>query len=498
MKSYTLNCVNRKKMTIAKLLIVSLIAGLLAGCTVTQDYERPQIDVPQDWRISYHAAADLADTVWWEQFKDETLNKLISTALNDNKDLRIAIARVERFAGRMQASQAGYYPQVGYGGDVSRSQQSLERATPLGPFTERINSNYQAVFGIGWELDVWGRIKRSTEAARADLLAAEEGRRAVVLTLVSTLASSYVELLSLDSQLQISRRTMASREEWVRIFETKSKGGQISELELAQVRSAFEEVAVTIPALERRIAQQENYISLLLGSNPGLIERDNTLEKLIMPEVPQGIPSDLLIRRPDILQSEQRLIAANARIGVTRTQYFPTISLTGLLGFVSTDLSNFLQGSSNLWEYGVGLNGPLFTGGRIEGEIIQSEALYQQLLYHYLQTIQTAFSEVNDSLIAIKKQKEQLVVEKRHVLVLNDYIRYSQSRYDTGYTPYITVLDAQRRLYAAEIKYSQTQNNIFSALVSLYKAMAGGWLTKADQLILPLNEVVNINQLILK
>ncbi len=370
---------------IRKFLSTLALIGLISGCTVTKDYEAPPIDIPTDWRtpfqelsekegadtssnISIQTAANYADTAWWEQFEDPKLNELISTALNENKDLRIAMARVEEFAARMQSTQADYYPQLAYGGNAYRDQRSLEKATPLSLRSERINSNYNATVGVGWEIDLWGRIKRSNEAAQADFLAVEEGRRAIILSLVSTLVQGYIDLLSLDSQLEISLKTLDARGEWLEHFEIKSRGGQISDLELAQVRAAYEEIAVIIPSLESRIAQQENFISVLLGSNPIAIERENTLQKLTQPEIPQGLPSELLKRRPDILQSEQWLISANARMGVVQTQYYPTISLTGALGYASTELSNLFTGSANFYSFGAGLAGPIFNGGRIKGE----------------------------------------------------------------------------------------------------------------------------------
>lgn len=481
-------------------LSILLLVSLISGCTVTKNYQPPPVEVPSGWRVSHGIALNLnedkdptkiseknasilADTAWWEKFNDTTLNNLITTALNKNKDLRIAIANVEKFTWRTQVAKSGYYPQVGYTGGAYRDQSSLNRARPLFLREDRINDNYEGAVGVNWELDLWGRIKRANEVARADLLSAEEGKRAVILTLVSTLAQSYIDLLRLDSQLEISKRTLAVRLEWVKLFEKKSEGGQVSDLELAQVRSAYQEVAVDIKPLELRIAQQENFISVLLGDNPKTIDRKKILEELKMPEVPQGLPSDLLKRRPDILQEEQNLIAENAKIGIVQTQYYPRISLTGLLGYASKELSNFITGSSNFWSYGAGLAGPLYTGGRIKGEVFMAKAQYEQSVNQYLKTILNAFREVNDSLIALKKLKEEQEEEKKHLTILTDYINFAQSRFETGYTEYLTVLDSQRQLYRAEMNYAQTQSQSFIALVNLYKVMGGGWVTKAEELI---------------
>ncbi len=482
-----------------KLPIIVLIF-MISGCSVTKDYVSPEIDIPSDWRFSQEPSTDqpnekkattipveqatiLADAAWWEGFGDDDLNNLIKIALNENKDLRIAVSNVEEFNWRLKSSKSFYYPQFGYGAAAYQDQRSLETAIPLHQQAERVNGNYEASFGFNWEVDIWGRIKRANEAARADLLSVEESKRAVVLTLVSTLIENYVELLSLDSQLDVTKKTLDSRNEWVKVFEIKSKGGQISDLELVQVKSAYEEIAVRVAPLERRIALQENLISVLLGRNPKKINRNAGFDTLTMPDVPTGLPSDLLKRRPDILQDEQRLIAANARVGVVSTQYYPSFSLTGLLGFASTELSNFLQGSSNLWAYGLGLSGPLYTGGRIKGEVQQAKAQYDQVLNLYLKTVQNAFKEVNDSLISLAKLKEQREIQKRHLSTLNEYLRFAQSRYDSGYTPYITVMDSQRQLYRAEISFIQTKSQVLKELVNLYKAMGGGWVTKAEDLI---------------
>ena len=469
----------RKEFQIQRHLLFLILGILILGCAITQDYQRPQVDIQQRWRVDYQEAEALANTAWWENFQDPVLNELIKTALSENKDLRIASARVEEFENRLQATQSGLYPQIYYGGSASRYQESMERVIPLPDDIDRINYNFQAMLNLNWELDIWDRIRGKTDAARAEVLSTEEARQGVILTLVSAVANSYFELLCLDRQLKISLKTMASREDWLLLFEDKKKGGQISELELTQVRSAYEQTATSIPILELRIPLQENSLSVLLGRNPGPIKRGKTLDTLAMPKIPQGIPSDLLVRRPDIRQSEQNLIAANARIGVARTKYFPSLSLTGLYGYNSTESSELFQSSANIWDASAGVIGSIFTGGRIKSEIRQTEARYRQLLNEYQSTIQTAFREVNDSLVSIQKLRELLVIEARHISVLKDYAYFARSSYDAGYSSYLAVLDSERDLYAAEIRYAQTQKDLFSAMVNTYKAMGGGWMTKA-------------------
>lgn len=477
--------ISRRKRNISRCLLVCvLLLGMISGCALTQDYHRPQMDIPQNWRVDYEAAADMANTAWWEQFQDPVLNELIKTALNENNDLRVAVANVEEFEGRLQAAQSGFYPQIDYWNFLSRDSQSRKRSTPaLARGLDRINSSYQAHLNISWELDLWGRVRRSTEAARADLLSAEAGRQAVILSLVSAVASGYINLLNLDKQLEISRRTLVSREEWLRLFEKKFKGGQVSSMELAQAKSAYEQAAGYIPQLKLQITTQENSLSVLLGRFPGTIKRGKTLDMLVIPQVPQGIPSDLLEQRPDIRQSEQNLIAANARIGIVKTQYFPNITLTGIFGYASLALSDLLRGSANLWQTGVGAVGHIFSGGRIKGEILQAEAKQQQLLNEYFSTIKTAFKEVNDSLVTIQRLRELLEIQVRHIDALKDYNHFSRSRYDAEFSSYLEVQNAEADLFAAEIRYAQTLNDIFIAMVNIYKALGGGWVAKTDQQI---------------
>jgi multidrug efflux system outer membrane protein len=290
-----------------------------------------------------------------------------------------------------------------------------------------------------------------------------------------------VTLRQLDRQLEVSRETLESRAESLRLFEVKFTGGVVSELQLAQVRTEYEQAAAAIPPLERRIALTENALSVLLGRNPGAIPRGKGIDQLIQPPVPEGVPSMLLARRPDIRAAEQNLIAANARIGVARAQYFPTISLTGLFGYASEQLGEVLQNSANLWNIGGSALGPIFTGGGISGQVRASEAVQRQALVAYLQTVQTAFREVDDALVSVQKSREQLVAEGRRVAALAEYARLAKLRYDEGYASYIEVLDAQRFLFDAELQYVAVQGDVYASLVSTYKAMGGGWIIEAQR-----------------
>jgi outer membrane protein, multidrug efflux system len=465
---------------------IALIAAL-AGCAVGPDYERPVVEAPPAYRFEDAQARDTANTAWWTQFGDKQLEQLIGIALAESKDVLIAAARVEEFYGRYGAQRGQQFPQVGVQAEGGRQRQS-RASNPLFqtlPGSELTNEFWSLDLGVSFELDLWGRLRRGTEAARADLLAVEENRRTVILTLVSAVATSYVNLLNLDRQLEISRETVRTRADSLRIFERRFKGGTISEIELQQVRSEYETALAAVPALEKQLAQQESNLSVLLGRNPGRIGRGGTLDKLALPAVPAGLPSELLERRPDIRQAEQQLVAANARIGVAKAAYFPTISLTGLVGVASADLSNLFSSDARTWSFGGSVSQPIFTGGTLSGQLAASEAQQKQALYSYQRAIQTAFGEVENSLVDQAKTREQLAAQTRQVEALARYAYLARLRYDNGYTSYIEVLDSERSLFQAQIQLAQTQGQLYFALINLYKALGGGWVDEADRLAAP-------------
>jgi multidrug efflux system outer membrane protein len=322
--------------------------------------------------------------------------------------------------------------------------------------------------------------QKLSNPARAQLFSTEEARRTVVLTLVSAVATAYVDIRALDKQLEITKNTARTRKETLDLFQLRFEKGIISEVDLSQAQSEYEDAMARIPAIERAIGQRENALSVLLGRNPGPIPRGLTIDELLLPEVPAGVPSDLLEQRPDIRRAEQELIAANARIGVAKSLYFPTISLTGALGTVSTSLSDLFTGPARTWNFGASANIPIFTAGRIGGEVRASEALKKQALYGYQQAIQNGFREVDDALIDRSKSKERLDALERQVKALENYARLARLRYDEGYTDYLEVLDAERSLFNVELTHTDSQNNLFRSLINIYKSMGGGWVEKAE------------------
>ncbi|MFZ5570230.1 MAG: efflux transporter outer membrane subunit [Thermodesulfobacteriota bacterium] len=456
-----------------------LVMVVSAGCAVGPDYQRPQVNTPDKWRFEYQDAKDFTNTAWWRQFNDPVLDELVTAALKENADILIAAARVEQYLGYYGGTRSALFPQIGAGAIGARERYSQAGRTPLPAGVSAVDNTFQGLISAGWEMDIWGRLRRETEAARADLLASEEARNAVVLTVVAAVANTYIDLRSLDRELEITRQTAVTRGETYALFKERFDSGIISELELSQVRSEYEKALATIPRIEKSILQTENALGILLGRNPAPITRGRDIDTLTIPAVPAGIPSDLLERRPDIRLAEAQLIAANARIGAAKAQYFPSIALTGFAGAVSADFGDLFTGPAGVWNYGAQATVPIFTAGRIVGSVQASEAVQQQALARYRQAIQNSFREVDDALIDQRKSLEEFQAQSRQVDALKDYARLARMRFDEGYTSYIEVLDADRSLFNEQLNYTQIQAGLLRSLVSLYKAMGGGWVVEA-------------------
>jgi len=465
-----------------KALATLCLAALLAGCTVGPDYVRPTVDSPPAWRIDATQAADLANTRWWQQFDDPALNQLIDEALRNNRDLLIAAARVEQFIGQLQTTQAQFYPQIGYGVDASRNRSSRVGVPPLAAGADPYSTLYKGALSAQWQVDLFGRVRRQSEAAQAQLYASEQGRRAVVLSLTTSVAASYIALRGLDRQLEIAQATAANLADTQRIFTLRFKGGVISQVELEQVNSQFEQAQAAIPGLELQIAAQENLISTLLGRNPGPIARGRGIEQVLPPAVPGGLPSTLLERRPDILQAEQELISANANIGVAQSLYFPDLTLTGILGSTSAALSDFLGSGSLAWAVTAGLAGPIFTFGSIEGQVLSAEARQREALANYQRIVLIALRETNDALTGTVKKRGEAAAQMRRVVSLREFARLSTLRFNNGYADYLEVLYAQNELFAVELAAVRTQVEAYTYIVNVYGAMGGGWVDEAAQL----------------
>ena len=452
-----------------------LTVCVLSGCMIGPDYRGPDVAIPPGWRMINGEPTAIINEQWWRQFNDQQLDRLIEIALAENLDIAIAVARVEEARALVAVSRAAFFPQVGASTSAGRARSSTG-TTPVPPGVSATNNFYSAVLDASFELDFWGRLRRATEAARAVLLSTEYAEQVVRLALVSQVAQSYFDLRNLDLQLDIARGTLASREEALRLVTKRFQGGVVSELDLRQAESEAAVAAAAVPNLEQQIVQRENELSILLGRNPEDITRGGGVFEAAIPEVPVGLPSTLLVRRPDILAAEKSLVAANARIGAARAAYFPRLSLTGLLGVESTELSDWFSRGSRVWQVTGGLAAPIFTAGRIGAEVETASAQQQQALYDYLRTIQTGFREVEDSLIAARKIREQQAAQDRQVQALQRTLRLATLRYENGYSSFLEVLDAQRSLFSAELQQVQLQRARLGAIVNLYKALGGGWV----------------------
>ena len=459
------------------------IAAVLSGCVVVgPDYSRPTIDAPATYRETDPTARTLVDLAWWKQFGDPVLDSLVTEAVASNYSVKVALANVDAASAILMQQRSALYPQVGYQGKgqhLNLTNQSEINGVQLGSTAPTTQTTYSLMLSASWELDLWGRIRRLSESAQANILANDAARRAVVLSLVGSVANAYLQLRSLDEQLAIARRTLGTYAESVRLFELQFKYGQISLLTLEQSRSQYEAAAAVIPQLENSIAVTENSLSALLGRNPGPIARGKTLTELIPPTVPTGLPSQLLEQRPDIVAAEQQLISANALIGAAKALYFPSISLTGGLGASSNQLSNLISGGKITTALGANFTGPLFTGGLITGQVNQAQAQQQAAMFNYRSVVQSAFSDVNNALVGRIKLSEQVKAEKQRVMALSETLRLSTLRYDGGYTDYLSVLYAQQQLFPAELAYAQDLGQSLAAVVKVYLAMGGSWVDAA-------------------
>ena len=465
-----------------KRLFVCASTALLAGCLMGPDYRRPPVVTPGTFQYAAKDAADTADTQWWTQFRDPVLDQLIAEGLAHNSNIAIAVANVEQAAALLTQSRSPLFPQLGYAATGER-QRSLEPAfASLLRNYPNPSTAYEAALSASWEIDLWGRIRRQSEAALANLLATDEARRGVILSLVASVANSYLQLRGLDAQLQVARKTLSTYGESVRLFELQFKYGQVSKMNVVQAQSQYESAAAQIPLLESQIAQNQNALAVLIGRDPGPIARGKSVDELALPPVPAGLPSALLEQRPDLLQAEQALVAANAQIGAARALYFPVISLTGAFGGASSELSNLFKGSARVWNYSGSLVGPIFTFGAVSGQVAQAEAGQKAALLNYQLAIRNAFADVDNALVANQKLQEQLAAQQRLVVALTEYARLARLQYDGGYTGYSTVLQAEQTLFPAELNLASLRASLFASAVNIYKAMGGGWVNEADKL----------------
>jgi outer membrane protein, multidrug efflux system len=456
-------------------------AALLAGCAIGPDYARPKLAPPQVFRgqVTSPEAASLADLPWWEVFGDPMLQGLIAEAIGSNYDLRVATARVEQARAQAGIARAAYFPSIGYTVNAQRSRAfgaflGIESAA-LDPSASNL---FLGALSATWEIDVWGSLRRANEAAIAQLLASEDGRRGVMLSLVSDVAQAYFELIELDARLEIARQTTIAYESIYKIFKDRLEFGVVSELQTSRAEGALASSAAAIPELQSQIAAKENQISTLLGRNPGPVPRGIGLfAHAVVPTVPAGLPSALLERRPDLLKLEQQLVAANAEIGVAKADFFPKLSLSGLLGKASPELSAITSGTATIWSIAAGLTGPVFQGGRILENYRAAEAVWEQARFQYEQGVIKAFQEVSSNLVALDRLAGAEAELTRAVAALEKSVGHALDRYLYGLSSYFEVLEAQERLFPAQNAQASVRLNRLLAYVQLYKALGGGWNT---------------------
>lgn len=462
-----------------RIAIAILVTALVASCAVGPDYQRPETSPPPEYRgqVGPAEAGSIADLPWWKVFEDPVLQRLVEEALASNYDLQVAVHRVNQARAALGAAESPFYPQIDYQGSAAR-----ERTPEFQDQPKDTHSLFFGALSLAWEIDVWGRIRRSSESARHLLFANEEFRRGVVLGLVTGVAQSYLTLLELDRELVIARETAKAFEDTLDLFTQRYEGGVADRLQIARAKAALALVEARIPDLELRIVQQENAISILLGRSPGPIPRGRPLvEYASPPEVPPGLPSDLLERRPDVLQAEHVVASANAQVGVAVADFFPRIGLTALYGAQSTDLGDILKDDFSLWNVAGNLTGPLFQGFALIERYRARGAIYDETVAQYEQTVITAFAEVSNTLTARTKLAEARSAQARAVEAYQESVRLSRIRYHSGLASYFEVLEAQQQLFPAQLTLAQLRRDELLTTVTLYRALGGGWQLPDDE-----------------
>jgi NodT family efflux transporter outer membrane factor (OMF) lipoprotein len=465
-----------------RLIRAAVILSLLANSAIAQkQYQQPAVKTPDAFRGTDATAPtgqnSIGDLKWFEVFKDEELQNLLKTAFLQNYDLRAAVARINAERANLGLVRSNQFPQVEASADLTTTRTSSNGQFAIPGVEGRTRSVGSVLLNLlSFELDIWGRRRQETKAARAQLRASEEDRKAVMTTVVSDVATGYFSLLELDSELDIAKRTLATREDSLRLIKLRQQGGVATMLDVRQAEELVYQASQTIPDSQRLIEQTENLISLLSGNNPGPIPRGKSLtEQQELPAIPTGLPSSLLERRPDIRAAEQNLVAQRALVSAARKAYFPTISLTGFFGFQSSQLSNLFTGSTRAWSFVPQITQPIFTAGRLKSNVNFAKAQQEFAVVQYQQTIQTAFREVSDALVEYRKVKEIRTQQELLVTTLQDRSRLAYLRYQGGVDSLLNALDADRDLFNAELSLTQTRRNELLSLVQLYKALGGGW-----------------------
>ncbi len=455
------------------LVIGTLTLVLQLGCAIGPNYKQPPVEIPEAYRdsLSSSQAESLADLPWWQVFEDPVLVDLIDTALRNNLNLEIAVARTEQASRQASATNSAFFPQATYGGSGGKTKAAIVRE----PGSAIEYSSYAGALNVAWEIDLWGRIRRASEAARAQLLASEDFQRGVLLSVVADVASLYFALLELDATHAIATDAVEAFTDTLDLFTRKFQGGVASKLEVTRAAAAQAQAEASLPAVEINIAAVENQLSILLGRPPGKIPRGSPLIDQHMPELPPGLPSKLMERRPDIRQAEQQVISTNAQVGVAMGNFLPRVGLVSMWGGTSETLGDLTSGSTSLWNLAGELSGPLFKGGLLYAEYKGQQAVWEESKANYELTALNAFAEVSNALTERRLRKERRIAQERQVAQLDESVSLSLARYEQGLANYFEVLQAQQDLFPAMFDLSKSRLDERLATVKLYRALGGGW-----------------------
>ncbi|QRY79455.1 efflux transporter outer membrane subunit [Pseudomonas sp. PDNC002] len=466
-------------MNATKLLLVVAIASV-SGCMIGPDYQRPDVTLPASFRAHLPDTASGVAGPWWGQFGSSTLTSLVNEGLKNNLDLQRAAERVEQFRGQLQTVRAGLFPQLGLGLGAQRARSDQFIGTPLAGF-DGVANQYQAGLNASWEIDLWGRLRRQSEAASAQMLGAQYAQRGVALSLASSISEGYLNLLALDEQLSIAQQTAQARKEALDILQKRYDRGVIRQIELSQAQNDYWATQATIPPLRAKIAAAENSLSVLLGRVPGPIERHERLASLRLPAVPEVLPASLLSRRPDLLQAEQAVVASNALVGAAEALYLPALNLSGMIGFSRGESSQLFESASKVWNLALGLNQTLFDGGAISGQVLQAQSQYRQSVLAYQGAVKSALADVNDALVGTRESAAQLAAVQQQITALRTYSVQAQRLYEGGYSTYLEVTTSEEKLFEGQLQEVNSRLASLNAFNSLYLAV-GGELATADTL----------------
>jgi len=455
-------------------LLYAAVAAALGGCAIGPDYQRPEVAQPAQYRLDAGALTVAADSDWWNAFGDPVLNALVDAALRNNYDVRIAAARIDEFRGQLLVARSGLFPQVALNASASRQRSSTFNGTPFASLDSPRNS-YQLIGSASWELDLWGRIRRQGEAAEANLWNAEYTRRGVVLSLAAAVVQGYATLRGLDAQLEIAQETLVTRAHSLDIFRQRYEGGVISQVELTQAQNDYFVTEASIPPLRAAIAQTENALSVLIGREPGPVERGAAITALTAPAAGADLPAALLSRRPDVLQAEQTAVAANAQYGAALGLYLPSVSLSGLFGAVAASPAGLWDSGARVWGLTAGLTQPIFQGGAIRGQVMTAKAQREEGMLGYQSTVLAALADANSSLANSIETRNRLKSLHEQVKALTIYADQSNARYEGGFTSYLEVTDAQEKLFNAQLQEVQGEVDVLTGAAGLYKSLGGGW-----------------------